>query len=887
MIRLDPQIAARLEAAERLIVPSRQRAAAVRLAFTLARRDQDAPWATPQVISRRAWLRAEAGARLREGAAPYARVLEPQEEWLAWRHAAQLWLGASGLDVRGALGAEALADALQRSCALAVEWGVPLARLRVEPSAESRCLAEAIGIVEQFAHERDALAGHEIWHLLQSRGLGEATVTEYSVGALPTAWARLTASRWRPLALGDGAPAGVRVERVATARDPADEVLRTAAWCRRRLERDPWARLLVVVPDLGARRATIERVFREVLAPQAYRDGTRSATVFAIEGGVPLADYAEPREALESLHRLTRPGDDETLAAFLEGHFWDPGTRSMRAHFAGRLRASGLRRLWPREFSARLRQLVAVDSRAGENERVVADACAQRIDGALEILARAGRSRCRRALRTLGFPWTGDLDSDREQVRRHWEEWLEQVEPRAFAGRDNSLAEAIDVMRHLARRERFAPSSGDVPVTVTAALEPPVVRYDGIRVLGLQADRWPEPVSLDPFLPISMQRVAGMPGATPEHRGATARSMMDDWRGATDELVWSWAQGEEEAIWQPSPLLAAQVADAASPRVPINDLAARLRASSTVALESYVDEQGAPYGSNAPIPGGSAALIDQAECPFRAYARHRLGARTRQVAEPGVSALERGRFLHRALWHLWSSLGDSSERLASDDGGAIEDAIAQAVAELRRDRSDPLESRWIERETERARQVLGRWREFELTRPPFRVVVRESPIELLLGPMRIGLQIDRADRLEDGSLIVLDYKTGAYRRLTFDGPLLDAIQLWLYAEAIEQRPEFAGSTVRAVGHLHLQGSGASLAAVSASDGGLPQVKEVADWESLRREARTFLEGLVRDFSQGWATVAPRADACRYCDLSLVCRRSVVLDARGISEESEA
>lgn len=877
-------IAARLEAAERLIVPSRQRAAAVRLAFTLARRDRDTPWVTPQVISRRAWLLAQANERLREGVCSRARVLEPQEEWLAWRQAAQVWLDKTGFDLRGALGAEALADALQRSCALGVEWGVSSEQLRGEPSMEARCLAESAALLEQYARERDALAAHEVWQLLQEHGLAHATVSEFSIGTLPLAWARLTAGRWRSIAIPSPEVASAGIERVSCARDPTDEVLRAAEWCRGHLERDPWARLLVVVPDLGSRRTTIERVFREVLSPRAYRDAARSTPAFAIEGGIPLADYAEPREALECLYRLTRPGDDTALAALLEFHFWEPGTRAVRASLAERLRASGMRRLWPREFGARLRQLVARETRLSEGEHIVAEDCARRIDSALEALGRAARGRCRAALRTLGFPWSTALDSDREQVRRHWEEWLTQVESRAFEGHSLSAADAVETMRHLARRERFAPSSGDVPVTITSALEAPVVRYDGIRVLGLQADRWPEPVSLDPFLPSAMQRHIGFAGATPEQRWLSARNLMDAWRNAAAELVWSWAQGEEESIFQPSPLLGPLADDASTVRAPVPDLAARLRAGGAVALESYEDDRGAAYLSDKPIPGGSRALIDQAECPFRAYARHRLGARTSEPAEPGVSALERGRFLHRVLWHVWSLLDDSSERLTQHEG-AVEEAIRCAVDELQRDRRDPLELRWIEREVERARRVLSRWRELEAARPPFRVVFRESPVELLLGATRIALQVDRADQLEDGSLVVIDYKSGAHQRLTFEGPLLDAIQLWLYAEAIEQASHPEGSRVRAVGHLHLEGAETSWVALRSNDCAVPQMPAAADWESVRREARVFLEGLTKDFVAGVATVAPRAQACRHCELALVCRRSVVLSAQQDDEGS--
>lgn len=888
MIRLDPTIAALLEAGERLIVPSRQRAAAVRLALTFVRRERDVPWSTPEVVSQRGWILGRVTDSLRDGGDPLPRVLDPQEEWLAWRRAAHQWLGAQEFGSRGSLTPESLADALQRSAGVAHDWEIPSQRLADDPSMEARCLAASIDDVQQFARERDALAAHEVSGALARRRIAPADIPEHVIGPVTPAFARLGVGRWTVVDETRTRAPTPRLERVVDPRDPMDEVLRAAWWCRRKLEHDPWARVLVVVPALATRRELIERVFREVLTPRKDRDDVRTPAAFVLEGGMPIAEYAEPGEALETLVRLTRSADDETLASLLEAQFWGAAHQAVRARVALQLRTSGARRIPPREFAVRLRQFATDKDPHGEAARTVIEVCAARIEEAIARLQSPDAGRCKAALRILGFPWEGELDSDREQVRRHWEGWLEACERRVFDRSRRPLAESMDLIRHLARRERFAPSSGDVPVTITGALEPPVVRYDGVRVLGLQADRWPEPVQFDPFLPWAMQAGSALPAASAERRLNHARRLMQAWRACADELVWSWAHGEEETPWQPSPLLPstheASHEGSRCRAVDAPDLATQLRAGGRVSLEAYQDELGVAYVSDRPIPGGSRALSDQAECPFRAYARHRLGARSPDLAQPGISALTRGLFLHRALWYFWSRVGDSAT-LAKTDASVLDESIEAAIRECQVDRQDPLTRRLIGRETDRARRVLGALIANETARPAFRIAALETPLELVLGSARIALQIDRADRLEDGALVVIDYKTGRHRSVHFRGPLTDAIQLWLYAEAMERDERWAGASVRAIGQLHLVSAGKSWSALRADDCALPEAKASPDWPAIRAEARELLESLARDFVNGCAGVTPRAQACRHCDLTAVCRRTVLLG--GDHSESDA
>lgn len=881
MIALDQAILEYLERGGRLLVPSRQRAAAVRLAYTYAHRHDERPFRTPEVLSFDAWTAMAARELARAGEMPLPRVLEPHAEWLLWRAAAQRLIADAGDSRPGGLGPDALADLLLASAELAGEWGIELSTLEADPTLEARWLCRAISEVSRRAAEQGAIPAHALWSCLIQRGVPSSAASAFAIGEPPAMLARWSRGRWAPGQSGLDAVAGpeARRIRVSVAVDPNEELLRAAHWCRRRLEKDPWARLLVVVPNLRTRRAALERAFSEVLMPASTWRSGRSVPAFLIEGGRMISDYAEPAEAFSLLRILSSRSDDQTLATLLEARCWGRAGEAARARLAARLRRLTGGRWRAEEFPSRLRQL-AGDT---EGDRTFINPCADAIElavGALRAMnpAQGGwPAAINAALRALGFPWPGEIDSEREQLRRHVEQWLRSLESGLASIPASRPREAIELLWQLAKRERFAPSSGDVPVTITPAIEAPVVRYDGIRVLGLQADRWPQPVKVDPFVPYALQRERGLAPASAALRLAAARTAMNQWLNSADEVVWSFARGEGDAQWQPSPLIEPWLSPATSETpsriTPQFTLAARLRSAKPVQLECVRETSGAPFHAAGPIPGGSYALSDQLDCAFRAYARHRLHAREDEAAEPGISALRRGRFLHQVLNHLWGELRDSSrlhDLIACRT--ALERAIELASSDPVFSLPEPSWQRVVKRERIRALRLIGAMLVDEARREPFEVVAREQPVELEIGGATLALRIDRVDRLLDGSHAVIDYKTGRHRRLNWQGSKFDTVQLWLYAQAAERLQDNGVSRVDALANLHLVAAGDRWAGLRRPEVALGSATPAEEWESIRSEAESLIARLAKDFLAGEASVSPRTDACRYCELTSLCRR---------------
>jgi probable DNA repair protein len=294
------------------------------------------------------------------------------------------------------------------------------------------------------------------------------------------------------------------------------------------------------------------------------------------------------------------------------------------------------------------------------------------------------------------------------------------------------------------------------------------------------------------------------------------------------------------------------------------------------------------------VRGGASVFENQAACPFRAFAIHRLGARVLEEGRPGLDARERGNLLHRALAHLWGDLETHARLLALDAGdldAAATRAVSAALESLQRDRPDALSEPFAAIERDRIRALLGRLLDLERERAPFRVVEREAPRALEVAGLRVNARVDRVDMLDDGRRVILDYKTGRASLSAWIGDRPDAPQLPLYAVT-------DSGDVAAVAFVPVRARDVRFLGLSRDEDLLPGVKilaqagdkvgEIRDWPALLSGWRATLDALAREFLAGRAAVAPKQYplTCQYCELGPLCRVKELLDRGPVSVEEE-
>jgi ATP-dependent helicase/nuclease subunit B len=854
-----------------LVVPSRQRAEALRLAEARGQMSHGhAVWGSPDVLPADTWLAREIEVAATQ--VPLPRLLTGAQDWLLWRQCAVDFTEQLELVARGAL-----AEGLHRASELASEYGIGLGALGASAAgSEGRLLAEVRGAVQARHAAEGVTTVRAAARALGSVG-SERAVEFAGFAHLPPYLTAISQAR-QTLGYATRTRFRAAVEhsaRKVVAADRSEELERIAAWCRERLQQDPQARTLVVLPGAAGLRERLATLLRQSLDPRGWVQGEaeRRDPLVAIEGGEPLARAPLVQHALTALAVLTRATAFETFSAWLCAPYWAEPNAIARARVDQRLREAA-----PLQLDLRaLLTLLARQPRTrhAASARPATALSARLAAAAAHLEARSGTPRewavrIRGALDALHWPGDAMRTSAAEQTLQRFNELLNEFGELHVAVRSLRRDEALQIFNELAMSSPFRPATGDALVTLTPFLEDPILPYAGIWVAGMDASAWPQPVQLNPFLPAAAQCAAGIPAASAAGRTAAARALMLAWRAAADELVFSVALREEDLQLMPSPLLNEWAAAARAPTPPAPWLPASLHREGELA--SLVDATAPAWPAAKGLPAGARLLELQNQCAFRAVGELRLGSQRLDAPEPGVPAPERGVFLHGALERLWGTLRDSQalQGLARDE---LHDLIAASVAHAARELWGSRFSRAQVRECARARDLLGRVCALERTRAPFRVRDVEHAASAQLAGARLDLRIDRVDVLETGGLAILDYKSGTHKTMDWYGERPSHPQLIAYLVALDE-------DVRALATVNVSARDVGFHGIAVRAGLLPRLKPAVQqagmpegdvWVESRLLWRARIEALVRDFLGGRAAVDPAPGACRHCDVASLCR----------------
>jgi probable DNA repair protein len=814
------------------------------------------------------WLRTHSPRTAPDGRA--LRRLGASEEWLLWQQA--VGAAAASLSLPAIPG---LADAVRHSAALLFEWRIDPQRLLQAGTPEAALLSASLTRIEAGLAELSAAGA---W-----RTLGELAedpphrVPLFAGFAAPTPAHRALLAAWERRGSAARELSGEFPQApgaLAQAADPVLELALVAQWCRERLRGAPAARLLVIVPELARRHSEVRRVFDAALGADSE--------AYALEGGQALLAYAPVAAGLRTLEVLSAEVEFAQLSQWLRDGFWARPAAAPRAQLEVWLRTVVPPRLTVRQLLRALRAappslLAYADELAAGIERLLEALAGTPRASFGEWSARFGRvfARCDLTARAAR-----QRSSHTQQVLQRLDELLQEggTVPQALGA--FSAAEALNLFTQLLARTRFEPATGDAAVTVTATLGDPILRYDGIWVSGLHAGAIPERARFDPFIPVSLQREAGISAADPAQRVAQAGQALTRLACCSREFILSAPRHEADLELTVSPLLAPFAAAAyVAPTHPGEEWPRVLRAARD--MECYVDAPGAAWPAGVPLPAGTRAIELQSRCPFRAYAQLRLGADPLETPAPGITPRERGSMLHRALQLLWQRLagaaGLGAARAEQSLARLIAACVAQAASEILPDADADsaadatgllaLRRAAIARERGRAARLIHALCELEAGRAPFVIHELEAEHRLAIAGALINVRIDRIDRLQDGTHAILDYKTG--RAVTPDWEVARTThpQLLVYLQA-------AAVTVSVLAVAHLDPKSVVFKGIGDADGRLPGLTGLSapgSWAQQLAAWRDQVGQLAADFMRGEARVDPMDGACDYCHLHAFCR----------------
>jgi hypothetical protein len=206
-----------------------------------------------------------------------------------------------------------------------------------------------------------------------------------------------------------------------------------------------------------------------------------------------------------------------------------------------------------------------------------------------------------------------------------------------------------------------------------------------------------------------------------------------------------------------------------------------------VARTTAVPQDPVPaVAENELISAGAATIRRQFVEPFAAFAFGRLGIRSMPPFTNGLAASLRGTLIHDALHGLYADLPAKNE-IDSWDATELDTRITSALQKSfwRHERhADRVLKQLFQLEQHRITNLLRSVVALDRERDEFAIAVVEGPFETSISGVMIRGRIDRVDRLDDGAVVLLDYKTGMRKSfLNSDGEPRD-MQLVVYACAM-------------------------------------------------------------------------------------------------------
>lgn len=693
---------------------------------------------------------------------------------------------------------------------------------------------------------------------------------------------------------------------VCVGADSLEEQLQAAAlWVREQLQREPAGPFAIVVPELAQQRGLVERALLEVLAPETLAPAApRQLPPMNFSAGEPLAQTPLLRCALQLLELALPRQERETLLELLQAPF-----------HCGAALESGDTTL--DRVAAALAAVCELRSQrvGGAQLRRIADGIAQRGDGwafaaALQQLAeRARRERWssgrrsvaqwvevfREILDIFGWPGLRTLDSIEFQQHEQWQKALLE-----FAQLDRILDGTNDLLDFSAALQRlgrtlqaqvFQPQTPDLPLQVLGVLEAGGLQFKGLWLCDMGDDRWPPAPAPHPLIPRDLQRRLRMPRCDAQREFDIAARLGSSLLANAEQVVVSYQREREEVERAPSPLFA---------QLPHGDLAGLLggeplalaplwqdmrRQRARFPLEDFEPGPAPALSEGEAARGGSGLFKAQGDCPFQAFARLRLRAEPLPEPVVGLDGAERGNLLHAALEWLWRELGDHAALLALDavqQTALAEQAAAQAVTQLQQlpQLATRLAPRFAELERRRLAQLLDSWLEVERARGAFSVAALEQKKNVEFARLQLRLRVDRIDRLPDGRLLLIDYKSKLANCSADEwlGERPDEPQLPLYSILWEDSAD-ADAAVAGIAFAQVRLENPRLVGVADEVAAAPELQSAAQldsaapgWRELKLQWRATLENLAAEFIEGCAAVNPKQPAvCTYCALAPVCR----------------
>jgi ATP-dependent helicase/nuclease subunit B len=638
-----------------------------------------------------------------------------------------------------------------------------------------------------------------------------------------------------------------------------DAELRAAgAWARRLLEEDPEQNIAIVANSLERDAVRMAALVREGLMPGYRLSPAQLADALNVSYGRKLASYPVVSVGLLWLRWLVRDLRATEVSQLLRSPLVVPGPGAGRARLELRLRRLPDRNWAPAMITSALQgKDEAAD--AAEWLRHVATLTKSR----RELVGSASPAHWAvtidEILKAAGWPGKQRLGSAEFQLVNRWRDLLNDLARLDLVSSRMSLETALNQLESMAADAVFQPESDHARVHLMGPLEASGLEFDALWLTGVTAAAWPPAGNPSALVSRRLQEEQGMPDAVPDDTVSYARRLLAHLCAAAARTVCSYPLTEDDAEQTPSDLLPEMTVGATGAYADPGLFAATLAGSGR--LEEPEDRVPA-IGADEALSGGAGTIQNQLTNPIAAFLGGRLGVRTIDEQAHGLPALLRGNLVHDALYQLYLETPSRDDIAGwADTGARVARAIDFAFGRHERN-ADKVLLALLAMERRRVTRLLHDFLVLDTARDAFVVAGVERSIEFAEAGVRLTLRVDRIDRLADERIAILDYKTGAEKKLLTAKGEPREIQLVAYACAVDE-PVAALALVNVDSRtISFNGAGEGYSDSEAWP------EQLADWVALVRGACAELTaGDVRvDMRQAVADARPLNLLSRFTEL---------------------
>jgi len=641
-----------------------------------------------------------------------------------------------------------------------------------------------------------------------------------------------------------------------------EELKAMAAWAKACYEAHPTAKIFCVLPNLTQIRKEVSVIFQKTFYPNTLFTKASERQAYNISGGIPLLELPLISSAFSFLSFTIKPWTPSLLGEAFKSPYIGNAEENLllRSQVEFELYELGMPVLSPERVESILKD------REPFLWNIFLEMKKHSFEG--EHYPREWVEKCLNYLNIFQWPGSKNLDSDEYQQMAQFYPLLQELSTLDEVTGRVSWLHFFNTLTEFAEDKLFQVETHHEGVQVLGLLEAAGHPCDFLWIGNLHDNQFPTPPHPNPWLPLSLQKRKALPHCSPERELKYCEALFETLRQQTKGLHLSYPQREGDQVLSPSVFLKMSLhkkipASSFTPWIP------------RAPLDLIEDVKGPPLTKKKELKGGTGLIRSQSACGFQAFARYRCHAISMNEISFGLTPLDRGILLHEVLQRFWGFVKNHDVFMEQSDWShRISVLVNQTVSSYEENHGSRLTPLFLAAEKKRLQWLVEQWLHVERERPPFKIHALEAPMELQLEGLSLRGRIDRIDELNNGEIILIDYKTGATHLRDWFGETLQEPQLPLYA--LCQKKPLAGIVFAEVNHQSLRMNG-----VTKDPDVLPSVKALAQlnvsekensWEEQLSQWKETLSLLAKAFCEGDALIDPKhSKACEQCDLPSLCR----------------